>query len=443
MGNEGPASKEIVAAWDGREFLKGPLLECAELIETITGDPELASIFHEGMRNTLETTLSREADGTTFVITGDIPAMWLRDSSAQMLPFLRFLDSSDGPALYELLAGLSKRQFQYVAQDSYANAFNQEANGASYDPEDCCDDPWVWERKYEVDSLAFPLWLAHTVWRRTTRTDVFDEAVHGVLRTIVNQLRLEQDHEKNSPYSFVRNTDLPSETLQRGGKGPALGITGMTWAGFRPSDDACVYSFNVPGNLFAAQALRQLAEIAAEIYDDGQLASDAASLAAEIAAGVAEFGVIHHPLHGDMYAYEVDGLGNTLLMDDANMPSLLSLPLTGGIDQDDPLYLATRAFILSGENPYCYRGSHAAGIGSPHTPSGYIWPIGMAVQGLTTPEKTEKLRLLQLLRDTTGGTGAMHEGFDVDNPARFTRPWFSWANSMFAELLLDYCDLGN
>ena len=438
MENKGQGS----TAWDAQEFLKQPLLECAAAIESSTGDIALATIFHDSMRNTLETTLSRETDGTTFVITGDIPAMWLRDSSAQMLPFLRFLDSADGAELYEVLAGLSRRQFQYLARDSYANAFNREANGASYDPDDGCEDPWIWERKYELDSLAFPIWLAHAVWRRTSRTDVFDGAVHAVLRTIVHQLRLEQDHEANSSYRFERNTDVPSETLQREGRGPASGFTGMTWAGFRPSDDACVHSFNIPGNLFAAAALRQVAEIAADVYSDAELAAEAAALAVDISAGVAAHGVVAHPVHGDMYAYEVDGLGGTLLMDDANMPSLLSLPLTGGIDPGDPLYLATRAFVLSAENPFYYSGGHGAGVGSPHTPPGYVWPIALAVQGLTTADAAEKLRLLHCLRDTTGGTSTMHEGFDPNDPAQFTRPWFSWANSMFAELLLDYCGIG-
>lgn len=431
--------------WDASGFLKQQLLDCAARIESTTGDVALAEMFHRGMRNTLETTLTRESDGTTFVITGDIPAMWLRDSSAQMLPFLRFLGpagGADAQELYGVLAGLSRRQFAYMAQDSYANAFNQSANGAAWEPADACEDPWIWERKYELDSLAFPIWLAHTVWRRTGRTDVFDGAVHAVLRTVVAQLRLEQDHENNSPYTFVRQTELPSETLQRDGRGPETGYSGMTWAAFRPSDDACVYSYNVPGNLFAAQALRLLAEIAGEVYGDAELAAGAVELAGEIAHGVATFGVVAHPVHGDIYAYEVDGLGGTLLMDDANMPSLLSLPLTGGLAAGDPLYLATRAFILSPENPFFHEGSQAAGIGSPHTPPGYIWPIALAVQGLTTADRAEKLRMLQLLRDTTGGTGLMHEGFDPNCPEQFTRPWFSWANSMFAELLLDYCGIG-
>lgn len=419
-------------------FLQPALEDRAERIREVTGDVGLARMFVGAMRNTLDTTLTREADETTFVITGDIPAMWLRDSSAQMRPFLRLLDGEE--ELYGVIAGLVRRQFEYVEIDSYANAFNQEPNGASYDPADACGDPWIWERKYEVDSLAFPVELAHQLWRRTSRTDIFTGSVRRAFGTIVAQWRLEQDHASNSDYRFVRQTELPRETLSRDGLGPDAAVTGMTWAGFRPSDDSCVYSYNVPGNHFAKLALENIAEIAREVYGDRGLADDAQSLAADIAAGIERHGVVSHPDFGDIYAYEVDGLGNALLMDDANMPSLLSLPLTGGVDAAGSLYQATRKFILSEANPYFHAGEHAEGVGSPHTPPGYIWPIALAVQGLTAATRDEKWAILQTLRDTTGGTGFMHEGFNPDHPEQFTRPWFSWANSMFCELLLDYCD---
>lgn len=421
----------------GGDFLADLLSRKSAQLRELMGDPELADMFLACMRNTLDTTLTREADGTTFVITGDIPAMWLRDSSAQMRPFLRLLDSEDG--LSDVIAGLVRRQFECVALDPYANAFNREPTGASYDPEDACDNPWIWERKYEVDSLAFPVQLAHQLWQRTGRTDIFTGTVLEALRTIVAQWRLEQDHEENSDYRFVRQTDLPSETLSRDGLGPATAVTGMTWAGFRPSDDACVYSFNIPGNHFARLALLHIAQIANDVYRDAALAADATALAEEIHAGILQHGVLNHPEHGEIYAFEVDGLGGKLLMDDSNMPSLLSLPLTADVSVEDPLYQATRKFILSQENPFFHEGAHAKGIGSPHTPPGYIWPIALAVQGLTAATREEKWEILQTLRDTTGGTGFMHEGFDPDDPAQFTRPWFSWANSMFCELLLDYC----
>ncbi|MEO6531838.1 MAG: glycoside hydrolase family 125 protein [Specibacter sp.] len=418
--------------------LTASLMDQAERIRALTGDSELAAMFLKCMRNTLETTLTREADGTTFVITGDIPAMWLRDSSAQMRPFLRLLTPQG--EMHDIIAGLVKRQFACVALDSYANAFNREPNGASYDPEDACENPWIWERKYEVDSLAFPVQLAHQLWQRTGRTEIFSDLVHEGFRTIVAQWRLEQDHEANSEYRFVRQTELPSETLSRAGLGPATAVTGMTWAGFRPSDDACIYSYNIPGNHFARLALLHIAEIATAVYADPVLAGDAATLAAEIAAGIEKYGVVNHPEFGDIYAFEVDGLGNTLLMDDSNMPSLLSLPLTGAVEATDPLYQATRDFILSPGNPFFHSGSQAEGIGSPHTPPGYIWHIALAVQGLTATTREEKWAILQTMRDTTAGTGFMHEGFDPNDPQQFTRPWFSWANSMFCELLLDYCE---
>jgi meiotically up-regulated gene 157 (Mug157) protein len=215
----------------------------------------------------------------------------------------------------------------------------------------------------------------------------------------------------------------------------------MTWSGFRPSDDACTYGYNVPGNLFAVTALRHLAEVATELLDDATLAQDATALADDLADGVRRHGIVNHPDHGDVYAYEVDGLGNTLLMDDANMPSLLSLPWLGCVAADDPIYRATRALVLSSVNPFYYEGSAASGIGSPHTPERYVWPIALSVQGLTTDDADEQRRLIELLIDTDGGTGLMHEGFDVDDPSRFTRPWFSWANAMFCQLILEHTGL--
>ncbi|WP_026556793.1 glycoside hydrolase family 125 protein [Arthrobacter sp. 35W] len=412
------------------------LEDCATKIRAATGDERLARMFLACMRNTLDTTISRDEDGSTFVITGDIPAMWLRDSSAQMRPFLPLVGSTG--ALFDVVAGLVRRQFAFINHDSYANAFNREPNGASYDPDDACDDPWIWERKYEIDSLAFPVQLAHQLWRASGRTDFLTLDVHQALATIVEQWRTEQDHRANSPYRFERATTLASETLSDGGLGAPVAVTGMTWGGFRPSDDACVYGYNIPANHFAHLALGHIAELASEVFDDARLAASAAALAGEIAAGIAAHGVVEHPEHGPIHAYEVDGMGGVLLMDDANMPSLLSLPLTSAVPADDRLYLATRRFILGPENPYFNSGSFASGIGSPHTPPGYIWHIALAVQGLTSGSRAEELRMLELLRDTDGGTGFLHEGFDPADPTRFTRPWFSWANSMFCELALKY-----
>ncbi|GAB6902088.1 glycoside hydrolase family 125 protein [Kineosporia succinea] len=396
-------------------------------------DPRVASMVSDALNRTLSDTLTRDGD-EYFVITGDIPAMWLRDSTTQLWPYLRMLGES--PEIADIVAGVLKRQFRQIEHDPYANSFNPGPTGAHYEPGDLNDDPWVWEQKYEIDSLAFPLLLAHRFWRATGRTDVFDDRGHRVFRTILEQMRLEQRHEERSAYRFVRPGAIATETLVRDGLGTPVGHTGMTWGGFRPSDDACTHGYNIPGNLLAAQGLRHLAEICLPVWNDAALASAALELSAELVAGVREFGLVEHPRHGLIYAYEVDGLGEQLLMDDANMPSLLSLPLLSPDVLDPEVYARTRAFVLSPDNPWWFSGTAASGVGSPHTRERRVWPIGFAVEGLTSGSAERQRELVALLLATDAGTNRMHEAFDVDDPARFSRPWFSWADSMFCELAL-------
>lgn len=400
-------------------------------------DEKVVAIFERAMTDTVSRATRTLADGTTFVITGDIPAMWLRDSTTQMNPYLLLVD--DDPDLANLLAGLVRRQFAYIAIDPYANAFNAEPSGAAYDSNDVSDNPWVWEQKYEIDSLAFPLQFVYRFWRITGRTDFFDPTVHAGIQNIVRVWRAEQDHESSSDYRFVRSGAAVTETLARDGLGTPVARTGMTWSGFRPSDDACTYGYNIPANLFAAATLQYAETIALVMYGDDQLAADAAALRKQILRGVAEFGTTDHQRWGRIFAYEVDGLGNQLLMDDANVPSLLSLPILGAVHADDPVYQATREFVLSADNPNYHVGIAARGMGSPHTPPDYIWPIALAVEGLTSSNSDEKRAIIQVLRDTDAGTLAMHEGFHKDDPTAYTREWFSWADAMFCELVLDYC----
>lgn len=417
-----PAS--VLAAWHGR-------------IAQAAGEPA-ADLFAAGMRRTLARTLQVLDDGSVFVITGDIPAMWLRDSATQMLPYLRIAaDRPDGP-LADLLVGIVRRQLFYLCHDPYANAFNLEPNGRCHEPRDLADDPWLWERKYEIDSLCFPFLLAHQVWTATGRSDHLDETFVAAARAAVTTLDTETAHEERSEYRFVRPDTVPIDTLSREGRGTPVGPTGMTWAGFRPSDDACTYGYHVPGNLMAIHCLRLLADLLPP--REAALTAEAAAVADRLDEGVARYGVVEHPRYGRIWAYEVDGLGHQLLMDDANMPSLLSLPLVAGIAPDDPLYRRTRRFALSEDNPYFYRGAVASGIGSPHTPLRYVWPIALAVDGLTSGSREHALQQVRLIETTTAGTGHVHEGFDVDDDSRFTRPWFSWADSMYCALALSLCD---
>lgn len=413
------------------EEITPTLVAAADRVRAAVGT-EVGDRVERALVRTLRDTISLDDDGA-FVITGDIPAMWLRDSTTQMTPYLRFV--ADDPALADLLWAVVRRQFRLIEHDPYANSFNREPNGAHYDPDDLNADPLVWEQKYEVDSLAYPVTFAHALWRATGSTAVLDERAHRVFRTIVAQWRAEQDHDA-SAYRFVRDGAIPTETLARDGRGTPVAVTGMTWCGFRPSDDACTYGFNVPANLFAAEALLAIAAIAREVWSDTGLADDADVLRAGILDGVRQHGIVAGPAGADVYAYEVDGLGGVLLMDDANTPSLLSLPLSAPSVLDDAVWAATRDFVLSPANPYWFSGTAAAGVGSPHTVPERVWPIALAVEGLVSGSPARRRELLDVLVATDGGTGDMHESFDVEDPTRFSRPWFSWADAMFCELAI-------
>ncbi|WP_337100536.1 glycoside hydrolase family 125 protein [Paenibacillus sp. YIM B09110] len=409
----------------------------ATVREKLPHRERIAAMFEQCLSNTWNTTIRREEDGTTFVITGDIPAMWLRDSTAQVRPFL--LAAAGDEEIADMIEGLVERQFRYVIHDPYANAFNEEASGKGHHGDKTKMTPWIWERKYEIDSLCYPIQLSYLLWKNTDRTSQFGQSFRNGAEEILKLWTLEQKHENASKYSFERFGCPASDTLPHEGRGTPVALTGMTWSGFRPSDDACQFGYLIPSNMFAVVSLRQLAEIARQVMNDNALAERAERLAGEIHHGIEQYAKVEHPSFGTIYAYETDGLGQYNLMDDANVPSLLSIPYIGYTSADDPIYEKTRRFVLSASNPYYYEGTAASGIGSPHTPDRYIWPIALAMQGLTAKAQAEKERLLDLMAHTDAGTGFMHEGFHADDPDAYTRPWFSWANMMFCELVLDVC----
>lgn len=403
-------------------------------------NPRWAEVFHECFLNTLETTIERLEDGSTFVVTGDIPAMWLRDSTAQVRPYLVLAKEHED--IYDMIAGLVERQFGYILIDPYTNAFNKEPNGQGHGATDHTQmNDWIWERKYEIDSLAYAIQLAYLLYVNSGRTDHLTETVRKGLVTILDLWRTEQDHAGASPYRFVRDTDRQEDTLPFDGKGSPVGYTGMTWSGFRPSDDRCTYHYLVPSNQFASVVLGYVAELAPFLGLSQEEIELAATLQDQIQAGIERYGIIQNAQGQAVYAYEVDGLGHASIMDDGNVPNLLSLPYLGFCSEDDPIYVATRQTVLSPENPYYYSGKLASGLGSSHTWDQYIWPISLSMEGLTTSHKAEKARILDLLVNTDAGTNQMHESFHVDDDSRYTREWFSWSNMMFCELLLDYFDI--
>lgn len=395
---------------------------------------KLKKIFYNCFINTMETTVEyNEENIDTFIITGDIPAMWLRDSTSQIEHYLPFINEHED--LKKLFIGLINRQVFCILHEPYANAFNKTANGQKWDNDITKDSPWVWERKYEIDSLCFPVRLIYKYWKKSNDSSFFNDEIKNMFYKIIETWKIEQNHFENSDYSFQRLNCSPTDTLSNKGLGDLVSYTGMTWSGFRPSDDACKYNYLIPSNMFAAVVLGYISEISETIFNDIKLKNIADELKYQIEEGINKFGIIHTEEFGDVYAYEVDGLGNFNLMDDANVPSLLSIPYIGYKDIDDKIYQNTRKFILSKNNPYYYEGSVAKGIGSPHTPPEYIWHISLSMQGLTTKNESEINSLINTLINSDGNTGYMHEGFHCNDSTEFTREWFAWSNSLFADFI--------
>ncbi|WP_425602608.1 glycoside hydrolase family 125 protein [Luteibacter flocculans] len=406
-------------------------------------DPELAWLFENCFPNTLDTTVEiGRLDGyeDTFVVTGDIDAMWLRDSSAQVWPYLPLTPKDE--ALRKLFRGLIRRQARCISIDPYANAFLPDPRGKSkleWAQSDMTDmRPGVAERKWEIDSLCYPVRLAHGYWQTTGDREPFDENWRAATRLIVTTFREQQRKDGTGPYHFQRPSPNPTESQFLHGYGQPTRPVGMIHAMFRPSDDATLYPFNIPGNLFAVVTLRRLAQMHGTFYGDQGFASECNALADEIAAAIEQHGVIGD--HGeDYWAYEVDGYGNHLFMDDANVPSLLALPYLE-CGPRDARYARTRAKVWSADNPYFFKGSAGEGIGGPHEGLRMIWPMSIMMKAFTTDDTAEIRQCLHGLKTTHAGTGFMHEAFDQDDPKQFTRSWFAWANTLFGELVVHLAD---
>jgi meiotically up-regulated gene 157 (Mug157) protein len=421
-----------------RKFRSRAVEETIKEIESYLGDSELAWLFGNCFPNTLDTTVTySEKDGRldTFVITGDINAMWLRDSTAQVWPYLPLTSKDED--LKNLIAGVINRQIRCIHIDPYANAF-YDGPGKSEWMNDLTDmKPELHERKWEIDSLCYPVRLSYGYWKTTGDTSVFDQLWAGAMRLIINTFRQQQRKDGPGPYRFQRVTGWQSDTVAGGGFGNPVNPVGLIVSVFRPSDDATIWPFLIPSNYFAVRSLRQIAEISDVVLRDTVMGKDAAALADEVGAALQKYARVIHPLHGEIIPYETDGYYNYNFMDDANVPSLLSMPYLGTIDRNDPLYLRTRNFVLSKSNPYYFSGTMGHGVGSPHTGLNRIWPIGITVRALTANNDYDIVSALKMLQNTHAGTGFMHESFMKDDPTQFTRKWFAWANTIFGELVLD------
>jgi meiotically up-regulated gene 157 (Mug157) protein len=379
------------------------------LIVPLTGHRQ-RTIEAETLFHTLFDDFFVQPDGTTYVQTGDIPAMWLRDSASQALPYIRFIPFF--PALRPLIAGVVEREARNILTDPYANAFML--------------DYHVWERKWEPDSLAWPILLAWVYERETGDRAIFTPALHRALRVIVSTYECQEHHPTCRAYRY------PYRVPTRRTYDPE---TGLVWGAFRPSDDPVHYRFNIPQNAMVVIALEDLAILARDGYGDVALADRAQHLGERIFLGIERYGIADAPGHGRIYAYETDGYGRARLMDDANIPNLTALPYLDWCSAYDPLYLTTRAFVLSAANPYYYSGIYAQGLGSPHTPYGNVWPLGMIARALTATSAQEVAETVTELAQTDAENGLIHESFYADGYWRFTRADFGWANALYAELL--------
>ena len=405
-----------------------------EVAKKLAKNPKLEKLYRNCYPNTLETTAEIMPDGSTFLYTGDIPAMWLRDSTAQVTHYLPL--TKDDPEIRSIIRGLIVRQLACIRIDPYANAFNIESNGHGHTEDVPKNDPWVWERKYEIDSLCYPFRLAYLYCKQSGDTSIIDEDFIATTKTVVDLWITEQHHFEKSPYTFQRFNTRWIDTLHNGGKGYPVNFTGMTWSGFRPSDDSCTFGYLIASNMFASVVLKYIDELLTEQgFDDEEFLTKIRNLREEIEYGIRTYGTCLHPKYGRIFACETDGFGNYVLADDANVPSLLSAPYLGYCDANDPVYVNTRKFILSSDNPFFFSGKEGAGVGSPHTPKNFIWHIALSMQGLTSTDPEEIKALIDLLVATDADTGYMHEGFNADDASDFTRPWFAWSNSIFAEFI--------
>ena len=422
---------------DKRKFHSNAVEAAIAEFQAKVPNKELAWLFGNCFPNTLDTTVDFSMTGDkpdTYVITGDIDAMWMRDSTAQVWPYLLLVKKDKD--LQQLIAGVINRQARNILKDPYANAFYKNVNKESEWKSDLTTmQPGIHERKYEIDSLCYPIRLAYNYWKLTGDTTPFDAQWKEAVKTILKTFKEQQRKTGKGPYTFQRTTAFATDTVPMGGYGYPIKPVGLICSMFRPSDDATVFSFLIPSNFFAVVSLQQAAIMVKQILKDDALSAELKSLADEVEKALQQHAIIDHPQYGKIYAYEINGFGSYNLMDDANVPSLLSLPYLNAVKNTDPVYINTRKLLLSDNNPFFFKGKAAEGIGGPHVGMDMVWPLGIIMRALTSRDDNEIRQCIKTLQKTHAGTGFMHESFNKDDASNFTRKWFAWANTIFGELL--------
>ena len=422
---------------DKRKFHSKVVEDAIAEFQLKVKNKELGWLFENCFPNTIDTTVDFEmvnGKPDTYVITGDIDAMWMRDSTAQVWPYLLLIKKDKD--LQQLVTGVIHRQVKCILKDPYANAFYKEENKVSEWKSDLTTmQPGTHERKWEIDSLCYPIRLAYNYWKLTNDTTPFDTQWKAAIQATLKTFKEQQRKTDNGPYTFQRTTAWATDGVPLGGYGYPVKPVGLICSMFRPSDDATIFPFLIPSNFFAVVSLKQAATMVKKINKDEVLAAELTALANEVEKALQQHAVVNHPQYGKVYAYEVNGFGSYNLMDDANVPSLLSLPYLNAVKNTDLVYINTRKMLLSTNNPFFFKGKAAEGIGGPHAGMNMIWPLSIIMRGLTSKDDNEIKLCIEMLRKTHGDTGFMHESFHKDDAANFTRKWFAWANTIFGELL--------
>lgn len=415
------------------------------------GNKEIGWLFENCFPNTLDTTVDFNGSGNkpdTYVITGDIDAMWLRDSSAQVWPYIGLCKND--AALQQLIRGVIHRQAVCILRDPYANAFYKDASKVSEWKNDITDmKPGIHERKWEIDSLCYPIRLAHGYWEVTGDTSPFDDEWLAAMKLVLETFKTQQRKDGEGPYHFERVSQFATDTVPMHGYGYPTKKVGLIHSMFRPSDDATVYAFLIPSNIFALSSLRNLRQLLKAVGKGQELGGAISELESDLERAILAHGIVHHPVYGEVFAYEVDGFGNHTFMDDANVPSLLALPYlqSKSVDMGElsvlvpgkrgyTVYQNTRRMVLSESNPFFFKGKAGEGIGGPHVGIDMIWPISIIIRGLTSHDSQEIAKCLKMLQNSHAGTGFMHESFYKDDASKFSRAWFAWANTLFGEFIL-------
>lgn len=413
-------------------------------VKKLLTNAKLAWMFENCFPNTIDTTvhfrLDAEGKPETFVYTGDIHAMWLRDSGAQVWPYVSLANSDK--KLKAMVEGVIRQQFKLINIDPYANAFNDGPTGGEWMTDLTDMNPNVHERKWEIDSLCYPIRLAYEYWKVTGDGSIFDNEWLKAIQNILETFRTQQRKEVVGPYRFQRKTERALDTLNNDGLGAPVKPCGLIVSSFRPSDDATTFQYLVPSNFFAVSVLRKAAEILDTVNGRGDLSKECRELAEEVDTALKKYAVFDHPVFGPVYAFECDGFGNRHLMDDSNAPSLLSLPYLSDVDVNDPIYRNTRKFVWSEYNPYFFKGKAGEGIGGPHVGYDMVWPMSIMMKAFTSQDDREIAECIRMVMDTDNNLGFIHESFHKDDPANFTRPWFAWQNTLFGELILKLVNEG-